>query len=1020
MNPGEDKFSDANDNSFPSIENDESRTRQADRPDHPVRQMIRRVRGVQFDDQLLRGDQANLHTTTWDRELDTPGSTEHSNLQSLASCLENYSQLLDSESIKAELPNQIGRFKIREILGAGGFGWVLLADDPQLNRPVALKVPRLDTLASQTGRARFLREARAAALLSHPNIVAVYEAGQIGPVLYIAFEWVDGQSLSQWLTVHRAELSSEVISRLMTALAHAVQHAHQRGIIHRDLKPSNILIKKSLDEIVENGAPAERGALSERAKIADFGLAFLGENDGELTRSGAMMGTPRYLAPEQIQSSGAPADPTIDVYGLGAVMYELLTGQPPFSGPTLAAIVRAVELDLPTAPRKLNSAVPKDLEAICLKCLEKNPARRYTTAAALAEDLERFTDGIPVHVRRPNFLERAYRWVQRNRLVTLAFAIAMLSLTVGLVVAASQAYQAKANFAESQQQRQRAERHRDRGELVVDSLLNEFSDSLEAIPQMQPLRRRLLQVALDHERASMADEGDDPESHLRVAESLGRIADLQYRLGDFAEASDACREVQQMVNRLPSLNSDQTFRSTVFRAKSHLLQSRILLNQGAAAKVEAELSDLLTTTTPAEADSNSEMARLRATALSLRGTSLRDQGKIQAAELSFLESISTYRNIPQADRTTGDERDIISILSMIGGLRYSQGKYDEAIEIWKEVAEEEGNHDANVPQQNILLGNRAAGLANLAMAYSFKKDYRTALEYYDKSNGQYQALCLQFPLHFDHASGRLSALVGRSVALQNAGQAQSAIESYREAVAWGEQLIQSFGEQPRLLTEVSRALGNLGNVLQFKGDQEAAMDAWNRGLDYVRKNLELQPDNGTNLSDLTFALGNLAAFHLQENQLDEASTLIDEALPAAEQAIGRLPGNQKVINAFRNLRANRALLFCFLRNHDQAIEEIARIVALQSDRPDTIVSAAKAAARCQLSVNGNLHELFGNEGDEEVALRYRDLALELLATVRDLGFTDFASLRRQPEFSQIVTCPEFERLLSPQNCYMQR
>jgi tetratricopeptide (TPR) repeat protein len=980
------------DNSYPA----------ADNPDHPVRQLIRRVRAAQpnaLDEVSKLNDQVALDASTWDHEINTPGSTEHSRLQNFASSLEKYSQLFDAEEVQAELPNQIGRFRIQRILGAGGFGWVLLADDPQLNRPVALKVPRLDTLVSQTGRSRFLREARAAALLSHPNLVSVYEAGQIGPVLYIAFEWVDGQPLSQWLSEHRSKLNSTAIASMMSALAHAVQHAHQRGIVHRDLKPSNILIKTAdhLDD------PSE---LAERAKIADFGLAFLAEGDVDLTRSGALMGTPKYLAPEQIRSSGTQADPTIDVYGLGAVMYELLTGQAPFSGPTLAAIVRAVELDSPVPPRKLNETVSKDLQAICLKCLEKNPSQRYSSAAALADDLDRFVEGVPVRARSPNFLERTFRWVNRNRLVSFAFALAILSLTVGLIVAATQVVRANANLAESQIQFQRAERHRDRGKRVVDKLLNEFSEALEPIPQMQNVRRKLLQVALDHERASMADEGDDPESQLRVTESLGRIADLQYRLGDFDEAIESCHEVQQLLGKLKPANPDQTFIATVVRAKSHLLKSRILLRQGSAAEAEAELRELLVDT---ESNRNPEMTRLRATALGLRGTALRDRGDVPASELSFLESITTIQGIPQSDRTAGDERDLVSMMSMIGGLRYSQGNYDEAIKIWKDVVDAEVDPDPELPQ-NILLGNRAGSLTNLAMAYSFKKNYKSALEYYDKSNDQYRELCLQFPLHYDHAAGRLSALVGRSVALQNAGQGLAAIESYRESVAWGEQLIERFGEQPRLLTELSRAWGNLGNVLQFKGDQEGAIAAWSQGLSHVRKNLQLQPENGTSLGDLTFALSNLAAFHLQKNQLNEAAALIDEALPAAEQALKTLPGNQKVINAFRNLRANRALLFCFRQDHDKAMEEFARIIALQPDRPDTIVFAAKTAARCQLSVKGNLHELFDGDDDAEVASRYADRALELLRNARELGFRNFASLRGQPEFSQLVVLPEYAEL----------
>jgi serine/threonine protein kinase len=999
MTTNEDAFSDSySEDLFAPTEGSENMALQPDNPEHPVRQMIRRVRAAQRQGKDLdEYHPVDLRASTWNHELDTPGSTELGKLQSFASSLAKYSQL-DADLVVTELPDQLGRFSIKKILGAGGFGWVLLADDPQLNRPVALKVPRLDTLISNTGRARFLREARAAALLAHPNLVTVYEAGQIGPILYIAFEWIDGKPLSEWLVEHRSELDFRSTAKLMSTLAQAVHHAHQRGIVHRDLKPSNILIKNA------DSPPLEAAQIAERAKIADFGLAHLGESSGELTRSGALMGTPKYLAPEQIESTGAQSEPRIDVYGLGAVMYELLTGQAPFNGPTLAAIIRAVEQDPPAVPRKLNSSVPKDLEAICLKCLEKNPALRYGSAALLAADLEGFFEGAPVRARRPNFLERTGRWIQRNRLVTFAFSLALLSLTVGLVIAANQAQRANASLLESQQQRRRAERHRDRAESAIDTLLSQVADSLESIPQMQPVRRSLLEQALAHEQAALEDEGDDPASQLRVADSLGRIADLLYRLGLYDESIKTCDELQQLLSGFEPDKSDQRFRSEVALLKSQLIESRILLRQAAHAKATEQLQVTLGLTATSQTP---EFVRLRAMALHLSGISLRDQGDLEAAEHSFLEASTTLQSIPSSNRTAGDERDLISNMSMIGGLRYSLGKYAEAIQIWEQVAAVEATIDPRVPQQNILLGNRAAGLANLAMAHAFNRDFTTSLEYYQRSNEQYRDLCIQFPLHFEHASGRLSALIGRSVTLQNAGQVQAAIESYQEAVDWGEQLVQRFGEQPRLVVEMSRALGNLGNVLQFKGRQEDAMNAWNRGLNYVRKNLERQPENGAYLGDLTFALSNLANFHLQKNQLEQAGTIIAEALSSSQKALESFPRDQKIINAARNLHANGALLFCFRHNHDQALQEIERIVELQPTQPETIVFAAKTAARLQISVGGNLHELFGRDDDQEIAARYANRALELLTSARELGFEDFAGLRQQPEFSQIVTLPEF-------------
>ncbi|HEY6565796.1 MAG TPA: serine/threonine-protein kinase, partial [Pirellulaceae bacterium] len=204
-------------------------------------------------------------------------------------------------AIGQDLPTRIGRFVIESVLGRGGFGIVFLAHDPELDRQVALKIPRLDALASSDGQVRFLREAKAAALLGHPNIVTVYEAGQVGPVLFIAFEWIDGPTLSQWLAEQPTRLEPDTSAKLVMTLAEAVDHAHRRGIIHRDLKPQNVLIQVGSPRSAE---PAS--SLYQRSKISDFGMARVLDDDGHRTHSGAIVGTPIYMAPEQANVSVGP------------------------------------------------------------------------------------------------------------------------------------------------------------------------------------------------------------------------------------------------------------------------------------------------------------------------------------------------------------------------------------------------------------------------------------------------------------------------------------------------------------------------------------------------------------------------------------------------------------------------------------------------------------------------------------------------------------------------------------------
>jgi WD40 repeat protein len=318
----------------------------------------------------------------------------------------------------------LGRFQLRRELGQGAFGIVWLAHDPQLRRDVALKVPRLEALVSPAARERFLREARAAAGLDHPNVVPVYEAGEIGSVCYIASAYCPGSTLAHWLKQRNESVPTREAALLVATLAEAVEHAHRRGVVHRDLKPSNVLLETLAD-------PAGTG-LGYVPRITDFGLAKLqAEGEGVQTQSGAIVGTPAYMAPEQAGGHSKEVGPAADVYALGAILYELLTGRPPFLAETVLDILVQVRAAEPVPPGQLRGKLPRDLETICLKCLQKDPARRYGSAQELAEDLRRFLAGEPIQARPVGRLERLWRWCRRHP-APAAIVVLAAVLVVGL------------------------------------------------------------------------------------------------------------------------------------------------------------------------------------------------------------------------------------------------------------------------------------------------------------------------------------------------------------------------------------------------------------------------------------------------------------------------------------------------------------------------------------------------------------------------------------------------------------
>src|SRR5262245_22476388 len=306
-----------------------------------------------------------------------------------------------------ELPALAG-YEVQALLGRGGMGAVYRARHVSLNREVAIKLMLTGAYADRQRLTRFLREAETIAGLQHPNIVQVYEAGNLDGVPYFTMEFVEGGSLAQQLVGVPRPVDSA--ATMAATLARAVHLAHQCGVVHRDPKPGNVLL-------TADGTP----------KIGDFGLAQrLGGS--ALTESGVRLGTPSYMAPEQALGQASASGPAVDVYGLGAILYEMLTGRPPFKAETAAETERQLIAQELVAPGRLHAKVPRDLETICLKCLQKEPQRRYATAAELAEDLERFQRGEPISARRSSLWERGIKLARRRPAATALAAVSSLVL----------------------------------------------------------------------------------------------------------------------------------------------------------------------------------------------------------------------------------------------------------------------------------------------------------------------------------------------------------------------------------------------------------------------------------------------------------------------------------------------------------------------------------------------------------------------------------------------------------------
>jgi eukaryotic-like serine/threonine-protein kinase len=602
------------------------------------------------------------------------------------------------------LLSELGRFVIRRELGRGSFGIVYLAFDARLRRELALKVPRAEVFLTPELRARFRHEAMAAAGLDHPNIVPVYEAGEEGPVCFIASAYCPGITLAAWLRQRQRPVPYHKAASLVATLAEAVEHAHRRGVLHRDLKPSNVLLELSGGATEEGEGDCEDLV----PRITDFGLAKLMDDGSGAnasvnpTQMGVLLGTPSYMAPEQADGKPGAVGPAADIYSLGVILYEVLTGRPPFQEDSVLQTLVLVRTQDPLPPSRLRGRLPRDLETICLKCLHKQPQSRYATAEALAEDLRRFLAVEPIRARPTPPWERALKWARRRPALaalggTTALAVITLAIVIGL-----------ANV--------RLKRERDRAEIrrleavanlrkardAVDRMLTRVSEQrLKDIPQVEPIQRALLEDALEFYRDFARQAHDDPEVLLETSRAYRRLGQTYQFFGRIDEAERCFREAialqDNLAAALPAIASHRaeliTTRVEVAKLCRNLDRTKEALE---AVQQALALADGLTGGDP----ENFDYTVQQATALHVRAMIFQDLHQDEGAKADYHKAIELFddlaRRFPDAiahqTKATLSRHNLAILVEDHGQLDESEKIHRLNLKFWERLAASEPSH----------------------------------------------------------------------------------------------------------------------------------------------------------------------------------------------------------------------------------------------------------------------------------------------------------------------------------------
>jgi serine/threonine-protein kinase len=720
-------------------------------------------------------------------------------------------------------PRTIGAYEIEAEVGRGGMGVVYRARDRTLGRVVALKVLRPD-LDDDRARRRFVREVRAAAAVEHDHVVRVYATSEPSePVLSFAMEFVDGPSLADRIAAE-GRLAPREAAELVAQAAEGLAAAHAAGLVHRDVKPDNILID----------------AAAGRAKIGDFGLARLAVEASDLTRSGVVAGTPAYLSPEQARGDAGAGFPA-DVYGLGATLYECLTGEVPFRG-TPHMVVQQILHDDPRPPRRLNDAIPRDLETICLKALAREPHRRYATAAAMAEDLRRWGRGEPIRARAVGRIERGWRLARRRPLSASLVAALAIALVAGSTASLLLWRRAEAHLRDAERDYRRARDAVDRFyvKLYTNGILNQ--------PGTESARTEVVRDAIAYYRAFLLDHGDDPALRADVARASFAAGKLLYDTGDRREARDLLEQAVPLLEEIARANpAELNVRREIAQCHDLIAQLENALGRTAEAiAAHSRSADAYRALAAAE-PANPRWARMVGHALGNLGNTQAVANHREESRAAYKQARDQFEALLRADAGNADYRRDLSIT--LGNLAAVVDLADRGPLLREALAIQEALAAAR-PDDSYARRNVAVTRTYLAEYLSASGRFAEALPLAEAACETLRQVVRQEPGRIHYTGDLADALNERARALLELGRAEEALAILDEATTLHDRHARVDPENSMLWAFRTDTLGLVARVHDALGRPGEALRARQARIPLLDRLARERPDDPEHRTDL--------------------------------------------------------------------------------------------------------------------------------------------------------------------------